>query len=148
MHRWSNRCFVANDCRFRHSRIGVQDALNVFGINIEAFRSYDHFLLSAPQLQIALFIKNTDITRVQPSFLKYLRSGFFIVIVSGADIWSADKHFSVFRNLHFESGEFLTDRTLFDSFEWMGDRDRWRCFRQTVALDYCVSQRAPKLFLF
>ncbi len=56
----------ANDGRFKHPRMLRDDVLPFIGKHLEA-GDIDHVLLAIEDFQIALLIKSTDVTGVQPA---------------------------------------------------------------------------------
>src|SRR5262245_43781077 len=152
--------YRANDRRLAHARLLVEHALDVLGKDVEPVRRDDHFLLAALDEQPPLCVPLADITGMQPTFCVEwpLRVGNWELGVVGSwalgvgrcrvittrDVFPANQDVAIVGDADLDARYRCPDRAL-TGLEGMIERDDWRGFGETVALDDRESETAPEL---
>jgi hypothetical protein len=131
--------------RFPHAGNVVDDPLDVFGKDVEAFRRHDHFLLAAADEEPSAFIDLADVPRMEPAAFECRFGRLRRSVIPGRDVVAADENFAVGRNPHVHAADRFADRS-FAGRKRMIERDDRGGLGQAVTLDDDESKAAPEGF--
>ena len=138
-------CRDADGSRIADAGNSIEHALDVLGEDVQPFGRHDHFLLAAPDEQLAVPVDFADVARAEPAVFEGTRRFAGGVEVASRHVLAAHENFAVLRDFHLDARDGFPDRALLGT-EWMIEGHNRRRLREAVTLNHDESQLGPEGF--